>query len=67
MVAASGDSWYVALCGMKFIHLEPATVKIFGTYVSHNVKLENDENYRKHMVKKKLLNIWRMRQLSIED
>ena len=52
MVAASGDSWYEALCGMKFNHLEPATVKIFGTYVSHNVKLENDENYRKHMVKK---------------
>ena len=65
MVAASGDSWYVALCGMKFIHLKTATVKIFGTYVSYNEKLENE--LQKTHGKKKLLNIWRMRQLSIED
>ena len=51
----------------KFIHLETAKVKILGTYVSYNEKLENDENYRKHMIKEKLLNVWRMRQLSIEE
>lgn len=61
---------HVALCGMRGTDLETDTVKILGIHFPYNEKenkLENVENYRKHVIKnEKLLKVWRIRQLSIE-
>ena len=61
---------HVSLCGMRGTDLETDTVKILGIHFPYNEKenkLENVENYRKHVIKnEKLLKVWRIRQLSIE-
>ena len=41
-------------------------VKILGNYYSYNEKLEIQENFKRHIIKiEKILQIWRMRDLSI--
>ena len=56
----------VALCGMRCIDLVSNTVKIVGLYYSYNEKLEIQENFKWHMINiEKILQIWRMRDLSI--
>ena len=56
----------VALCGMRSIDLVSNTVKILGLYYSYNEKLEIQENFKWHMINiEKILQIWRMRDLSI--
>ena len=41
---------------------------MLGVYFSYNRSLENDENYRRYVIKtEKLLRLWRMRQLKIES
>ena len=41
-------------------------VKILGNYYSYNEKLEIQENFKRHIIKiEKVLQIWRMRDLSI--
>ena len=56
----------VALCGMRCIDLVSNTVKILGLYYSYNEKLEIQENFKWHMTNiEKILQIWRMRDLSI--
>ena len=56
----------VALCGMRCIDLVSNTVKILGLYYSYNEKLEIQENFKWHMINiEKILQIWRMRDLSI--
>ena len=42
---------HVSLGGMKCIDVEADSVKIFGANFPFNEKVENDENYRKHVVK----------------
>lgn len=45
---------HVALCGMRGTDLETDTVKILGIHFPYNEKenkLENVENYRKHVIK----------------
>ena len=55
-----------ALCGMRCIDLVSNTVKIVGLYYSYNEKLEIQENFKWHMINiEKILQIWRMRDLSI--
>ena len=57
----------MALCGMKCVNLKNNTIKILGIHFSYNKSLENDENYRRYIIKiEKLLKLWRMRQLKIE-
>lgn len=44
---------HVALCGMRGTDLETDTVKILGIHFPYNEKenkLENVENYRKHVI-----------------
>ena len=56
----------LALCGMRCIDLVSNTVKILGLYYSYNEKLEIQENFKWHMINiEKILQIWRMRDLSI--
>ena len=56
----------VALCGMRCIDLVSNTVEILGLYYSYNEKLEIQENFKWHMINiEKILQIWRMRDLSI--
>ena len=48
----------MALCGMECINLENNTIKILGIYFSHNRNLENNENYRRYIIKiEKLLKL----------
>ena len=43
------------------------TIKILGIHFSYNRILENNENYRRYIIKiEELLKLWRMRQLTIE-
>ena len=57
----------MALCGMEFVTLKNNTFKTLGIHFSYNKGLENDENYRRYIIKiEKLLKLWRMRQLTIE-
>ena len=56
----------VAPCGMKCIDLVSNIVEILGIYYSYNEKLEIQENFKRHIIKiKKILQIWRIRDLSI--
>ena len=56
-----------ALCGMEFVNLKANAIKILGINFSYNRRLENDENYRKYIIKiEKLLKLWRLQQLTIE-
>ena len=57
----------MALCGMKSINLNFETIKILGTHFSYNKKLEQEKNFYEHINKiQNVLNIWRMRDLSLE-
>ena len=49
------------------VNLKTNKIKISGVYFSYKRSLENDENYRRYVINtKKLLKLWRMRQLKIE-
>ena len=57
----------VALCGMKSVNLNIETIKILGTHFSYNKELQQEKNFFTHITKiQSVLNIWRMRDLSIE-
>ena len=57
----------MALCGMECANLKNNTIKILGIHFSCNRSPENDENYRRYIMKiEQLLKLWRMRQLTIE-
>ena len=57
----------MAFCGMECVNLKNNTIKILGIHFSYNKTLENDENYRRYIIKiEKLLKLWRTRQLAIE-
>ena len=52
---------------MGCVNLKNNTIKILGIHFSYNRRLENDENYRRYIIKiEKLLKLWRMRKLTIE-
>ena len=57
----------VALCGMRCVNLHEDTFKILGIHYSYNKQLENDENFKKYIVKiENVLRQWRARNLSLE-
>ena len=52
---------------MECLNLKNNKIKISGIHFSYNRRLENDENYRRYIIKiEKLLKSWRMWQLEIE-
>ena len=56
----------VALCGIRCIDLVSNIVKILGIYYSYNDKLKIQENFKRNIIKiEKILQNWRMRELSI--
>ena len=57
----------MVLCGMESVNLKSNKTKIQGIDFSYNRRLENDENYRRYIIKiEKLLKLGGMRQLAIE-
>ena len=51
---------------MGFVNLKTNTIKILGIHFSNKKSLENDENYRRYIIKiEKLLKLWKMLQLTI--
>ena len=56
----------VALCGMRCIDRVSNIVKILGIYYSYIEELDIRESFKRHIIKiEKILQIWRMRDLSI--
>ena len=41
----------MTLCGMKCVNLKTNAIKIIEIHFSNNRSLENDENYRRYIVK----------------
>ena len=41
----------MALCGMEYVKLKRKTIKILRTYFPYNRSLENDENYRRYIIR----------------
>ena len=58
---------HMALCGMERVNLKNSAIKILGIHFLYSKRLENDENYKRYIIKfETLLKLWRMRQLTIE-
>jgi len=57
----------VALCGLKSVNLNYETIKILGCHFSYNKKIQQENNFRKHVTNiENVLNAWRMRHLTLE-
>ena len=55
----------MTICGVECINLKPNAIEIL--HFSYNRRLENNENYKKYIIKiEKLCKLWRMQQLTIE-
>ena len=58
----------IALYGVECVNPKNNTIKILGIHFSYNRSLENDENCKRYIIKiEKLLKLWRIQQLTIED
>ena len=56
-----------ALCGFKPINLTTSTIKILGMHFSYNAILHEEKNFLETVKKmEKILQIWRMRKLTIQ-
>ena len=56
----------MVLCGLECVNLETSTIRILGLHFSYNRRLENDENYRRYVIRiENFLKLLRMRQLTI--
>ena len=57
----------LGLCVMKCINLKDETIKILGVHFSYNESKENEESFKKHIIKiENVLRMWKMRNLTIE-
>ena len=57
----------VAVCGVKCIHLRNEAIKILGVYFSYNQKIKDDKNFYNIISNiQGVLNLWRMRNLTLE-
>ena len=57
----------VAVCGMKCIDLRNEAIKILGVYFSYNQKIKDDKNFYNIISNiQGVLNLWRMRNLTLE-
>ena len=41
----------MALCGMKYVNLNNKTAKILGVHFSYDKNIDQDKNFREHIVK----------------
>ena len=41
----------MVLCGMEYLNLKNNTIRILGIHFSCNRNLENEENYRRYIIK----------------
>ena len=56
----------VAPCVVECVNLLTYAINILGMYFSYNKKLENENNFLDHIMKlQKVINIWKMRNLSL--
>ena len=54
-------------CGLRCINLNNDTLKILGTHFSYNEKLKEEKNFYKTVTDiQRVLNIWKMRNLTLE-
>lgn len=52
---------------MECVNLKTNTINILGIHFLYNKRLENNDNYQKHILKiKKLFKLWRMQKLTIK-
>ena len=52
---------------MQCIDLNESTIKILGIHYSYNKTLENEENFRNHIIKiEEVLKLWRLRNLTMQ-
>ena len=56
----------VAVCGLRCIDLNNDTLKILGTHFSYNEKLKEEISYKIVTDIQRVLNIWKMRNLTLE-
>ena len=57
----------MAVCALRCIDLNNDTLKILGTNFSYNEKLKEEKNvYKTETYSKRVLNIWKMRSLTLE-
>ena len=56
----------VAVCGMKCIDLRNEAIKILGIYFSYNQTIKNDKKFYIISHIQGVLNLWRMRNLTLE-
>ena len=57
----------VAVCGLRCVDLNNDTLKILGTHFSYNEKLKEEKNFYKTITDiQRVLNIWKMRKLTLE-
>ena len=55
------------LCGMECIDLTKYSMKILGIHFSYKKKIEDEENFIKHIKKiEDVLKIWRIRNLAVQ-
>ena len=65
IVSLKGEK--VAICEVNSIDLAQETIKILGLHFSYNKKLIDEKNFVSHIKSiENLLQIWKMRTLSIE-
>ena len=58
----------VTVCGMRCIDLNIDTLKILGTHFSYNEKLKEEKNFYKIVTDmQRVLKIWKMRRLTLEE
>ena len=56
----------MAACGMKYIDLRNEAIKILGAYFPYNQKIKHNKNFYNISNKQGVLNLCRMRNLSLE-
>ena len=57
----------MAVCGIKCIDLTTETIKILGVHFSHYQKLKTQKEFVKSITNmQKVLNLWRMRNITLE-
>ena len=55
-----------AVCGMKCIDSRNEAIKILGVYLSYSQKIKDDKNFYNISNIQGVLNLWRMRNLTLK-
>ena len=60
------NEFQVPVCSMKCIDLRNEAIKLLGVYFSYNKKINNDKIFYNILNIQGVLNVWRMRKLTLE-